>query len=105
MAEWAERISWSRALSLLVAAIYVLAPVVAGWQKSLREVLGMVVAIGAYLIIPLVCIWFSDEMGDYIGTLPGPAINRRSPGWMVNIGGWFLLLLPVLILVFSLTFS
>jgi hypothetical protein len=59
--------------------------------------LGAVLAVAAYLIIPLLCIWFGDEMGNYLGTLPGPAINKQTPGCLVRIGGWVLLFFPVII--------
>ena len=63
----------------------------------------MFAVLGAgYLLLPILCIWFGDEVGAYTGALPGPGINRETPGWIVNIGGWFLLLLPVLIGLFVL---
>jgi hypothetical protein len=40
--------------------------------------IGTVLAVAGYLLIPLLCIWFGDEMGDYTGTLPGPAINKTA---------------------------
>lgn len=60
--------------------------------------LGMALVVTGYLIIPLLCIWFGDEMGNYIGTLPGPAINKPTPGCLVRGGGWGLLLLPIILL-------
>jgi hypothetical protein len=83
----------SRGLSLIVAFLYLLVPLLAR-PESVREALGMLVVIVLGLLFPLACIWFGDELGEYIGVLPGPAINRRSPGWMVKVGGWCLLLLP-----------
>lgn len=49
------------------------------------------------LAFPLACIWFGDELGEYYqdGTL-APTINTPSPGGLVRLGGWVLLVLPVL---------
>lgn len=102
MPNWTDRIEWSRALSLLIAAVYVLIPILAGRGRPVREVTAAVMAFAIYLPLPLACIWFSDEIGEYTGRLPGPAINRPTPGWMVACGGWFLLFLPVLTFLFSL---
>ncbi len=50
-----------------------------------------------FAIFPLACIWFGDEMGGYIGPTSSGAITSPTPGWLVCIGGWLVLLLPVLI--------
>ena len=90
-----------RILSLIVAGCYMtLALIGASSAPSLKAVMGTVLVIGAGLLFPLACIWFGDEMGDYVGTLPGPAINRRTPGGLVKAGGWVLLLMPVFIWLF-----
>jgi hypothetical protein len=44
-------------------------------------------------------IWFSDEMGNYTGTLPGPAINKTTPGCLVKVAGWVLLFFPIILLL------
>ena len=62
--------------------------------------LGDVLITAVALCFPLACIWFGDELGDYVGSLPGPAITKRSPGWLVNAGGWLLLVLPVIVGLF-----
>jgi len=55
-----------------------------------------------FLILPLSCIWFSDEMGGYTGSLISEVpITRTTPGSFVAFGGWFLLLLPMIALVIS----
>jgi hypothetical protein len=91
----------SRRLSLLVAVGYGFVMCVLTRPKSAREVvIGLLITV-AFVALPLACIWFSDEMGDYVGALPGPSIQKPSPAWMVSIGGWVLLLLPVVIWFFS----
>jgi hypothetical protein len=87
----------SRGLSLLLAAAYLLIPLLLGFRESIRDVLGILLITAAALLLPLACIWFGDELGDYMGALPGPAVNKRSPGWLVKLAGWFLLLLPAMV--------
>jgi len=52
---------------------------------------------GMILILPLVCIWFSEEMGSFTGVMRGHAITSTSPGCLVAFCGWILLLLPLII--------
>ncbi len=49
------------------------------------------------VMFPLACIWFADAMGGYIGPTSHGAITSPTPGVLVCIGGWLLLLLPLLI--------
>ena len=68
--------------------------------RSQAKVLSGLLITCSALLLPLACIWFSDELGEYVGALPGPDITRKSPAWMVKIGGWVLLLLPVILFWF-----
>ncbi len=57
---------------------------------------------GAYLVmflfLPLACIWFSDVMGGYTGYgISTAPITKTTPGCVVALGGWLLLLLPAII--------
>jgi hypothetical protein len=103
MLTWITNFGTARFLSLVIAAAYFVLPLVAvvGKQGSLKEVVVIVLAAAGYLVMPLLCIWFGDEMGGYIGALPGPAMNKPTPGCLVKLGGWFLLFLPAIILLFS----
>ena len=93
----------SRRLSLLIVLGYGTLVLIAGLvsNRSAKQTVGTLLVTMMYFVLPLACIWFEDEMGDYMGRLPGPGINRRSPGWMVRFAGWFLLLLPVVIVGFG----
>ena len=92
----------SRLLSVLIVLAYAVVFLIAAVDRSANEVVRTLLPIVGYFIFPLACIWYGDEMGEYVGTLPGPAINRQTPGWMVKLGGWFLLLLPAIIALFVL---
>lgn len=83
----------NRLLSALVALIYIILAAFFGGAESAFK-------IGGFTIMPLACIWFSEAMGGYTGSLPlSGSINQPTPGIIVCILGWFLLFLPVIILV------
>ena len=89
-----------RILSLIIASAYVIVTFLSSWfapPRSLKASIGGVLLVCAFLILPLVCIWFGEEIGDYTGLLPGPGINKRTPGSLVKFGGWVLLLLPLVV--------
>lgn len=79
-----------RTISLLLAALYILAGY---WTK------GAVGGAKAFIfcLLPLACICFSDAMGGYTGTSWGlrPHITAESPGCLVKLLGWVVLLLPI----------
>lgn len=53
-----------------------------------------------YLILPLACIWFSEEMGSFTGIMRGHLVTSTSPGCAVAFMGWVLLLLPAIVGLF-----
>ncbi|HJY30038.1 MAG TPA: hypothetical protein VJ306_18550 [Pyrinomonadaceae bacterium] len=99
MPDWIRSIFSSRTLSLLIAIAYLAIACLSA--PSAAKAFASLLIFGGALLLPLACIWFADEMGEYVGVLPGPAINRKSPAWMVKIGGWILLLLPVIVFLFT----
>ena len=50
------------------------------------------------LAFPLACIWFAEDLAEYYrdGNL-FPRITTSTSGRFVRLGGWILLLLPVLL--------
>ena len=99
MYDWLKSFGVSRFFSLVIAAAYLSIVLFMPGHRSIPGRIGAVLAVAGYLLLPLLCIWFGDQMGNYTGTLPGPAINKPTPGCLVTIGGWVLLLLPVIILL------
>jgi len=87
----------SRILSLVVIIIYLFtAYIFGGGELFLRTFL--------FVLLPFVCIWFGDEMGEITGVSGmriGSIITEKSPGNMVVFMGWVLLLLPIIILLFQ----
>lgn len=91
-----SRLLTARGISVAVVLIHLVIGIVAS-RDPRGGTAGTLLIMAGYFLLPLACIWYGDEMGEYIGTLPGPAINRTTPGWMVKIGGWFLLFLPAVL--------
>jgi hypothetical protein len=79
---------WNRILSGLLAVIYIITAFTISGAKSAFEFL-------IFMILPLACIWFGDEMGGYTGASWGGAITDPTPGLIMRIAGWLLLLLPI----------
>lgn len=99
MFDWLTNFGASRVFSLVIAAGYLSVVLFAPGPVSTERRIGTVIAVAGYLLIPLLCIWFGDEMGNYTGTLPGPAINKPTPGCLVTFAGWVLLFLPIILLL------
>jgi len=91
-------LSWNRILSGLLALSYVIGAFVTGGGEAGFKVLG-------FVILPLACIWFSEPMGGYTGPSgyigSGSFITAPSPGVLVCILGWVVLLLPVVFLIIA----
>lgn len=88
------QINLNRILSGLVAAVYLATALYFESPEIAWKV-------GLFLIFPLACIWFSEAMGEFTGNSASVSITATTPGWMVLIGGWIVLLLPVIMAVLS----
>ena len=96
--DWSLFGDWQRVASLVVAIGYLLvAPILFptnSWSHLMADIIMRILS----LAFPLACIWFADDLGEYYrdGIL-APEITTSSPGKFVRLGGWMLLLLPLLI--------
>jgi hypothetical protein len=79
--------SWNRILSGLLAVSYIVFAFFVDGAKG-----AFILAL--FAILPLACIWFSEAMGGYIGPVWRGSITDSSPGVLVCVAGWLLLLLP-----------
>jgi hypothetical protein len=88
----------ARTISLGIVIIYLIAALIyGGWELLLIAAI--------VLIMPLAMIWFGEEIGDYVGgfhRIGKPYITKRSPGSLVSLFGWALLLAPVVIIILRL---
>jgi hypothetical protein len=88
----------NRGLSLLIATAYVVAALVQDGGLTAAKV-----AVG--LLLPLACIWFSEALGEYGGTMRLHAITASTPGFLVCAGGWLLLVgVPLIAIIIFATF-
>ncbi|HWB61779.1 MAG TPA: hypothetical protein VG733_20010 [Chthoniobacteraceae bacterium] len=87
--------NWNRILSGLLAAIYI----VAAFAEA-NAAVGCVAVIS--VILPLACIWFGDQMGGFLGQSGSGLITERSPGVLVCIFGWLLLLAPMIYAAYNI---
>jgi hypothetical protein len=85
-------LTWNRTLSGLLAVVYIVGACVAGGAE-----VGFKAAM--CVILPLACIWFGEAMGGYIGPTGQGAITSPTPGLLVCILGWVVLILPVIFLI------
>jgi hypothetical protein len=90
--------NWNRVISAAVALIFLVVAFTHGGAA-------LALKLAIFLIIPLACIWFPDELGGYIGPAWGGPIMTSTPAVIVCIVGWILLSMPLLIWIYGLTVS
>ena len=96
--DWSLFGDWQRVASLVITIAYLLvSPILFpanSWSHLMADIIMRILS----LAFPLACIWFADDLAEYYqdGTL-FPTITRASPARSVRLGGWILLLLPVLL--------
>jgi hypothetical protein len=80
---------WNRILSALLVLGWLGLLGVAGGAESVAK--GLIAT-----VLPLACVWFPDELGALTTSLPGPLsmqpITQSSPGCLVRVLGWVVLL-------------
>ena len=105
---WSLSGDWQRIVSLIIAIGYLVVWVVVLRHRSLSRLMaGAVMGIVA-LAFPLACIWFADEVAEYVSDRTVlPQFTSPSQGRFVRWGGWMLLLLPpfLVLLVWLLDFT
>jgi hypothetical protein len=53
-----------------------------------------------FLVFPMACIWFGDELGEYTGSWGMEFITQTTPGFLVRFGGWMILVgIPILVVL------
>ncbi len=82
----------SRIISAVIAVGYIIAAFTMGGGELGLQAIG-------FLILPMGCIWYGEELGEYVGLLPLPAITQRTPGCLVKVMGWVFLFIPFILLL------
>jgi hypothetical protein len=80
----------NRIFSLLLVIFYM----IFAYNRSGAE---RAFTIAIRVIFPLAAIWFGEALGGYIGPTGSGYITAPTPGIIVCILGWLLLLLPLII--------
>ena len=78
----------NRLISAIIALIYLAVSAYLLGGKGFFRML-------QFLILPMACIWYGDDLGNYTGTLLSRGISRPSAGCAVIVAGWILLFLPL----------
>ena len=88
---------WQRGASLIIAIAYLLVAPFLFPANSWSHLMTDIIVRNLSLAFPLACIWFADDMAEFQDGTLFPRITTASSGRFVRLGGWLLLLLPVLV--------
>lgn len=84
----------SKLLSIILTLFYLIGSYfVGGLEAFLKFII--------FLIFPIACIWFSNEIGQFTGVVRWHGVSKPTPGIFVAFGGWLLLLLPIIAIIIS----
>src|ERR1051326_5115627 len=88
MPDWFQSVVWSRTVSLLIAIVYLVVACLSA--RSAANVFLSILIVGGALLFPLACIWFADELGEYVGVLPARLSTAGHPhGWLNWAAGYY----------------
>jgi hypothetical protein len=93
-----------RSVSAMVAIGYIGLVLFGSRPKNVGQVVLVVLITCAALLLPLACIWF-PEVGEYTGNVFMPGVKKPTPPGIMRAGGWFLLLVELVIMLFVLSYS
>lgn len=88
-----ESLDLNRLISAIIAIIYL---TIATYSLGGKGFLGMI----RFLILPIGCIWYGEDLGNYTGSIMSQGISRPSAGCVVSFVGWLLLFLPLFQIVY-----
>ncbi len=92
-------ITLPKLVALLIGALYVLLAACTGGADRVR----LALTVAGCVLIPLLLIWFPDELGSFKGYVRGGYINRETPGCVLAAVGWVLLVgVPLGLLLYAL---
>ncbi len=88
----------NRSLSAFVATLYL---VITAYNAESNQTLRSI----CFLVVPIACIWYGDVLGSItgirFGRIFGPVVTKESPGFLVCLLGWVMLLLPIIYTVIN----
>ena len=82
--------------SLVIAIIYIIIAGSIGADRYSLKASDRWSQFTAVILIPsLACIWFGEGMGKYQGLVRLQPITKETPGWIMKLFGWILILSPI----------
>jgi hypothetical protein len=87
---------WNRALSSVVACLYVWAALLALLSHPSADTVLILLMACLFVAAALAMIWHGEDWGGASVGVSALGIDRGTPGCFVVLGGWLLLLIPVL---------
>jgi hypothetical protein len=87
---------WNRTLSVIVACFYVGAALFALLSEPSRDTVLILLVTCLLAAGALAMIWYGEDWGGASVGVSQLGIDRGTPGCFVVLGGWLLLLIPVL---------
>ena len=94
-----------RIISIVVALGLIALVALGSWSRGFRGIILLILMTGALLLLPILCIWFADDMGEYAGNLFAPGLSKPVPGVAIRVAGWFFLLVIFVTLLLSWYYS
>ena len=79
-----------RVISVIIAGIYIALAISENDEGAILKTI-------MFLVLPMACIWYGSAMGTYTGIVRGQYISKPSPGCLVAVCGWLMLLMPFLL--------
>ena len=85
-----------KVISLVIALIYfIIVGIVGADRYSLKPTHQWSQYVAVTLIPSLACIWFGEGMEKFQGTFQLQPITKETPGCLMKLLGWLLLLSPI----------
>jgi predicted membrane protein len=84
-------------ISLIIVGICLLLTYMTAGGEHFLQMIGV-------LVLPLACIWFSEEWGGYSGAFPptsGVSQIKASPPILLYIFGWIFLIVVFILLIIA----
>ena len=89
----------------MVAIAFVAVVAIGSQPGNVGQAVIIILIACAALLLPLACIWFADDMGEYAGNLFSPGLAKPTPGVAIRVAGWFLLVVQFVVLLLLWRYS
>ena len=96
------QVTKGKVLSLLVSVGYFITAMILHWRGEPVTIIFVCFA----LLLPLIFIWFPDELGNFTGFIgPMDFIDSKTPSFIVSCIGWFFLVAFTILFYLALTYG